>query len=213
MLVKDRMTPDPICIKSNESFHDALRRIRENKVCRLPVVDQEGKLVGIVSEKDLLYTSPSPSASLSAYEINYLLAKMRVEQVMTRPVVTVDENLPLEEAARTMIDQGIGSLVVTHEQDMVGIITETDIFEVFVEMLGGGHPSTRVTVRVVEQKGSLADLAGRIAAAGGNIHSLATFAGDDPEHRFIAARVEDIDPELIASEQIELINVWRAEQA
>jgi acetoin utilization protein AcuB len=136
---------------------------------------------------------------------------MRVEQVMTRPVITVGENLPLEEAARIMVDRGIGSLVVTRGQDIVGIITETDMFKVFVEMLGGGHPSTRVTVRVVEQKGSLADLASRIAAAGGNIHSLATFAGDDPQHRFIAARVEDIDPEAIASEQIELISVWRAD--
>ena len=136
---------------------------------------------------------------------------MRVEQVMSKPVVSVDENLPLEEAARVMVDEGISSLVVTREGDMVGLVTETDIFRVFVEMLGGGHPSTRVTVRIVEQKGSLADLASRIAAAGGNIHSLATFAGDDPTHRFIAARVEDILPEAIASERIELIHVWKAQ--
>jgi len=211
MLVKDRMTPDPITIGSTESFHEALRLIREHKIRRLPVTDKTGKLVGIVTEKDLLYASPSPATTLSVYEVNYLLSKMRVEQVMSKPVISVEASLPLEEAARVMVDKGIGSLVVTHEGKMVGIITETDIFKVFVEMLGGGHPSTRITVRVVEQKGSLADLAGRIAAAGGNIHSLATFAGDDPTHRFIAARVEGIQLETIASEQIELVNVWQAQ--
>lgn len=207
MLVKDRMTRHFITIRATDSFHNALRLIKEHRVTALPVIDEGGQLVGIVTEKDLLHAAPSPTTSLSIYEVNYLLSKTLVAGLMSKPVISVEQNLPLEEAARLMVDNKISSLVVTSGAEVVGMITETDIFAVLVEMLGGGQASTRITVRISERKGSLAELAARIAQAGGNIHSLATFAGDDPEHRFIAARVAGIDPNDLG-DQVELINVW-----
>jgi len=99
-------------------------------------VDDDGKLVGIVSDKDLLYAAPSPATSLSIYELHYLYSRITVSQVMTRDVITVEESDPIEEAARIMVDNKIGGLPVMREGKLVGIITETDIFKTLMEMMG-----------------------------------------------------------------------------
>ena len=105
MLVKNRMSHNPITIRSETTLPDALKIMRENKVRRLPVLDQGGKLVGIVSEKDLLYASPSPATTLSVWEITALVAKVKVAELMTREVITVTEDCLIEEAARIMADR------------------------------------------------------------------------------------------------------------
>ncbi|HQJ51644.1 MAG TPA: CBS domain-containing protein, partial [Anaerolineae bacterium] len=120
MLVRERMTHNPITIKDDTSLDDALRIMRENKVRRLPILDASGKLVGIVSEKDLLYASPSPATSLSVWEIHGLLSRIRVSELMTKNVITVCEDCPIEEAARIMVDNKIGGLPVMRGNTMVG---------------------------------------------------------------------------------------------
>src|SRR5512142_3299395 len=155
MLVRTRMTANPIVVHPDTSFEDALQLLREKKIRRLPVLDKNGKLVGIVVEKDLLYASPSPATSLSVFEVHYLLSKLQVKEIMTRPVITVDEECPLEEAARIMVDRKIGSLVVMRGDQVVGIITETDIFGTMAEVLGGRTQGLRITVRVPNVKGVL----------------------------------------------------------
>jgi acetoin utilization protein AcuB len=191
MLVKDRMTPDPITIRPETSFQDALRIIREKKIRRLPVLDEGGRLVGIVAEKDLLYASPSPATSLSIFELHYLLAKLKVQDIMTREVVTTTGDTPLEDAARLMVDRKIGCLPVVEDGQLTGIITETDIFKTFLECLGGGEKALRLTLRVPEEKGVLAAITGEIARQGGNILNLSTFAGADPTERFLMIRVQE----------------------
>lgn len=131
MLVKERMSRHPITIRPDMSLHDALRVMHDEKVRRLPVVNKEDKLVGIVLEKDLLYASPSPATSLSVYELNYLVSRITVESLMTRDVVTVSEDTSLEEAARIMADNNIGGLPVMRNDKLVGMITESDLFKVF----------------------------------------------------------------------------------
>jgi len=123
MLVKERMSRHPITIRPETSLYDALRIMRESKVRRLPVLDKHNKLVGIVLEKDLLYAEPSPATSLSVYEVNYLVSKIKIEDLMTREVITVTEDCPLEEAARIMVDNGIGGLPVMRGDLLVGMIT------------------------------------------------------------------------------------------
>ncbi len=200
MLVGARMTPNPIVVRPDTPFEDALQLLREKKVRRLPVVDAQGNLVGIVVEKDLLYASPSPATSLSVFEIHYLLSKLQVKDVMTKRVITVGEDCPLEEAARIMVDQKIGSLPVVRGRQVVGIITETDIFKTMAEALGGREQGVRVTILVGEAKGQLAKIAGAIAGLGGNIISLATFLGDDPEHRQVTCKVTNVRREdLVAA--------------
>ncbi|HID61404.1 MAG TPA: CBS domain-containing protein, partial [Anaerolineae bacterium] len=146
MLVRDRMSRHPITITADVHIDEALKVMRDNKVRRLPVVDRDGRLVGIVSEMDLLYASPSPATSLSVYEIHYLMARITVQDVMTREVISIQEDTPLEEAARIMVDNKIGGLPVVRDGKLVGIITETDLFKIFLELLGAREKGVRLTL-------------------------------------------------------------------
>ncbi len=195
MLVKNRMTSDLVAIRATTAFPEGFRIMRERGIRHLPVVDEGGKLIGIVTQTDLLHASPSTTTTLSVFEMSYLLANLHVREVMSSPVITVSEDAPLEEAARLMVERKIGCLPVMRDGDLVGMITETDIFEVFVEVLGGEEASLRVTVRVLDVRGELARLAGVIAELGGNICSVARFRGEDPEHCFITFRLEGVDEE------------------
>lgn len=195
MLVRTRMTPNPVTVNPETSFEDALQLIREKKIRRLPVVDRQGNLVGIVVEKDLLYASPSPATSLSVFEVHYLLSKLQVKDVMTKRVITIGEDCPLEEAARIMVDHKIGSLPVVRDRQVVGIITETDIFRIMAEALGGRAKGLRLVLRIPEQKGELAKVASQVADCGGNIVSLATFLSSDAAHRELTMKVQDVKKE------------------
>ncbi len=193
MLVNERMTHNPITVREDTSLYDALKIMRENKVRRLPVLSKVGKLVGIVSEKDLLYASPSPATSLSVWEINYLTSKITVDDLMTREVITICEDCPMEEAARIMVDSKIGGLPVMRGDQLVGIVTETDLFKIFLELLGAREQGTRFTLLVPEKTGMLAAIGQRIAELGGNIVALGTFLGEDPSNRLLTLKVQDVD--------------------
>ncbi len=197
MLIGEFMTKEPITVTTDTGVYEALNLMRENKIRRLPVLDRKGKLVGIVSEKDLLYASPSPATSLSIYELRYLLSKLKVSQVMSSPVITVRENGTLEEASRIMVDNKVGGLPVTRGDQVVGIITETDIFKIFLVMLGARQPGIRVTIRVPDVKGELQTVTGAIATAGGNIVSLGTITGKIPGVARILVKVQGVGQETL----------------
>jgi acetoin utilization protein AcuB len=146
-----------------------------------------------------LYASPSPASSLSVWEIPYLLSKIKIRDTMTRDVVTVTEDAPLEEAARIMADNNIGSLPVMRNGRLVGIITETDMFKVFLEMMGAREGAVRLTLMVPERAGMLAQIAGKIAEMGGNILALGTLMGEDPTNRRLTVRVTDVAEEELVS--------------
>lgn len=213
MLVRDRMTPNPVTITEDTTLKDALDLVRSRPFRHLPVVDEGGKLVGIVTEKSLVYASPRPELSLSVFEVDYLLRKTLVKQVMQRDLVTVSPDLPIEEAARVMVDHRIGCLPVLENGELIGIISDTDIFRVFVEGMGGGHPSLRLTITIPERVGSLARVVDCIAAIEGNIHSLGTFWGERPGDRIIAFRVENVDRDtLVKALQdcgIQIRHIWQ----
>jgi acetoin utilization protein AcuB len=196
MLVRDRMTSSPITITPDTSVSEAFRAMRENGIRHLPVVEKE-KLIGVVARTDLLHASPSPATSLSVFEISYLLANLHLREVMSTPPITVSQDAPLEEAARVMVEKKIGCLPVMRNGELAGLITETDIFEVFVEILGGEEASLRVTVRVPDVRGELARVAAVIAGLGGNICSVARFRGDDPTHCYITFRLEGVEEEVL----------------
>lgn len=173
MLVQDQMSSNPITITADLPVPDALTLMREKKIRRLPVLDAKGKLVGIVSDKDLLYASPSPTTSLSVWEINSLLSKLTVDKVMTRKLVTVSGDTPVEEAARIMADRKIGGLpVLDGKGKLVGIITETDIFRSLLELLGGRRKGLRATCAIPGVKGSLAKVISAVSEAGGDMVGL-----------------------------------------
>ncbi len=205
MLVKDRMSRPPITIRETVGVDEALRLMHSEQVRRLPVVDRRGKMVGIVSELDLLKVSPSPATSLRAFEIPYLLAKIKMQDVMTREVVTVTEDTPLEEAARMMADHRIGGMPVMRDDRVVGMITETDLFKTFLEMLGGREEGVRISLFVPHEAGMLARITGKISNMGLNITALSTVMGDDPSTYLVTIRVEegaDVDALVAAMEDM-----------
>jgi len=193
------MTKRPITIHPDTPIDDALKLMRESKVRRLPVLDKDSKLVGIVTEKDLLYVSPSPATSLSVHELHYLISKIKVQDVMAKDVITATEYTPLEEAARIMADNKIGSLPVMRDGKLVGIITETDVFCIFLELLGAREKGIRLTMLVPEQKAVLATITREIAEMGGNIIGLGTFVGEDPTNRLITVKVSEVGQDELVS--------------
>lgn len=172
MFVKEHMTQNPVTITPDTSVTEALHIMRENNVRRLPILNRHGKLVGIVSDKALLHASPSPATSLAVWEITELHAKLKVDSVMSRDVVTVPEDTLLEEAARIMVDSEVGGLPVMRGKTLVGIITESDLFKVLLELLGGRRNGLRLTVKTPGTKGTLAKIANAIFDVGGNIVGL-----------------------------------------
>jgi acetoin utilization protein AcuB len=194
VLVRERMSRNPVTISSDAPITEALKVMRMHSVRRLPVLDDTGRMVGIVSEKDLLYASPSSATSLSIYEMHYMLSQLKVTEVMTTDVTTISADTPLEEAARIMADNKIGGLPVMQDDQLVGIITETDIFKVFLEMLGARDHGLRLTVEIPERKGEIARITTAIAQLGGNLLALGSFLGDDPSTALVTVKVEDVPP-------------------
>jgi acetoin utilization protein AcuB len=187
------MSRSLITISRQTGVDDALRLMRDSNIRRLPVVDNQGKLVGIVSDKDLYLASPSPASSLDIFELRYLLARLTVDKIMSSPVITVQPTTPLEEAARIMADRKIGGLpVLDGDQNLVGIITESDLFKIFVELLGARNQGVRLTVRVPDVKGELAMLTSAITVAGGDILSLSTLEGPQADQFEVMIKVADL---------------------
>ncbi len=197
MLVGERMTKPAITIRPETTMPDALDLMRKEHIRRLPVVNKRGELVGIVTEADLLKASPSEATSLSIYEVTYLLSKLPIDRIMTRKVITITEDTPLEEAARTMADHAIGGLPVMRGKEVVGIITETTLFRIFLELFGARRAGIRLTVSMADQPGRLASLAKAIAEAGGNIIALGSFLGETSGQGRITMKVEGVKMDLL----------------
>jgi len=201
MFVREYMTTNPVTIAPDISVPAALRLMGDKQVRRLPVIDSHGKLVGIVSDKDLLHAAPSPATTLAIWEISDLLARLKVSTVMTRQVVTVSPGSTLEEAARIMADRKIGGLPVMDGKKLVGIITESDLFRVLLELMGGRRSGVRITVSVSGVKGTLAKVSNAIFNAGGNIVGLGINEIADTDHLKweIVFKVQDASKEEISA--------------
>ena len=199
MLVGERMSHPVISINPGMPIIDALNLMKRERIRRTPIV-KDGKMVGIVSDKDLLNASPSPATSLSVWEMNYLLSKITVRDVMTKKVLTVTEDTPIEEAARIMADNKIGGLPVMRNDHVVGIITETDLFKIFLELMGAREPGVRGTVLVLDKPGQLARLTEAIANLGGNIIAFGQFTGEDPSNRLVTFKVSGVEERKLAAE-------------
>lgn len=143
MLVGERMSKPVITVQPELPISDALSLMHSEHVRRFPVVDKRGHLLGIVTEQDILNASASNLSTLSVWELGYLLNKITIQQVMTKEVVTITEDTPIEEAARLLADKHIGGLPVVHGQEVVGIISESDLFKLLLEFFGARTPGVR----------------------------------------------------------------------
>jgi acetoin utilization protein AcuB len=183
MLIVERMTPNPVTITGNMTAGQALAKMEEFHIRHFPVLDQGDALVGIVSEKDLLRADP----------------ETLVREVMTREVITVTEYTAMEEAARIMADHRISSLPVVRNGRLIGIITETDLFRIFLEVLGAREKGVRLTMLIPEEKGMLASVTSEIASMGGNIMALSTVKGEDPTNRMVTVKVVDVPTDKLVA--------------
>lgn len=197
MFVRWRMTPNPIVIDPQTSILDALHIMKEKKVRRLPVV-AHGKLVGIVTEKDLRESPSLKATSLSIFELNYLLAKTPVSEVMTKDPITVTPDTTIEDAAVIMRDNQISGLPVVDDGKIVGIVTETDIFDMLVKLLGFRN-GARFTLHIENRVGAVADLAGIFKDLGINIISIVAFEEEREEEGNVVVRVDTKDTEKVVS--------------
>jgi acetoin utilization protein AcuB len=193
MFVGSRMKHPVITIGPKTPLDEALSLMTKEHIRRLPVVDHSGSLVGIVTELDLLKASPSAATSLSVWEIKSLLSAFPIEKIMTREVFTVTEDMPLEDAARIMVDNKIGGMPVVRGESVVGIITETDIFKAFLEVLGAREGGLRLTVELGKEAGLLAKLTQSIFEMGGNILSTGSFLGEDSKTSQMVFRIEGVN--------------------
>ncbi|MCX5976946.1 MAG: CBS and ACT domain-containing protein [Coprothermobacterota bacterium] len=181
MFVRNHMTAAPVTIAPETPIFDALNIMKRNKIRQLPVVLPDGTLVGLVTERDLLMVSPSPATTLSIYEVNYLLSKMTVREAMIKSPAMIKPEATLEEAAVIMREHKFGSLLVIDEGKMVGIITESDLFDAFIKVFGFRRPGTRLVVVADNRMGVLADLLAIIRDHKMNVIGLAAL--DMPDQR------------------------------
>lgn len=188
MLVKRRMSSPVITVAPEMSVPDCLKLMQRERIRRTPVV-ANGRLVGIVSDKDLLNASPSDATSLSIWEISYLVNRIKVKDVMTKEVLTITEEMPIEEAARIMVDNKVGGLPVVKDRDVVGLITETDLFKILLELMGAREQGVRVTAVVPEKLGELAAITHAIANADGSFVAFGQFSGDASSNRIVTFKV------------------------
>jgi len=194
------MTPNPITAQPETTHKQAAELMREHDIHHLPVVDKRGRLVGIIVEDDLFAAQPSPATTLSIYEIHSLLSKLELKEIMRRPVYTVTGECSLEEAAGLMLKHDIGCLPVMEADRVVGIITDSDIFQTFVDLLGGDKEGARFTLRLADKPGVLAGVAQAVANAGGNIIAVTAWQRTSDGQAFITIKEQGADfPQLRAA--------------
>ena len=192
MLVKNVMTKNPITILPDASVTEARAIMNKNNIGKLPVVDKNFKLVGMLTKNDLAKASPSQATTLDMYEISYLLSKLNVEKIMVKDVVTVQDTEVVENAAKLMLDHGIGCVPVLSGDLVVGILTESDLFSLFTEMFGATRSGIRMIFSLDDKPGQLAKIVDEIADKNGNLVSLVTRELKDSTFRRVTMKVSGV---------------------
>jgi acetoin utilization protein AcuB len=185
MHVKNRMTPNPVVATLKTNYNEALRLMKQNHIQHLPIVDEKGKPIGIVTQDDMLRAEPSPVTTLSVFEIASYLDNVTMGNFMTSPVLAVDEACSITNAANFMLINEIDSLLVMREDKLVGIITIADIFRTFIEITGGGQAGSRIEAKLPNQKGHLAPFIQALSNAGSFIVSLAITNSESTDYGFM----------------------------
>ncbi|NJD62356.1 MAG: CBS domain-containing protein [Deltaproteobacteria bacterium] len=190
MNVSKRMMRNPVFVDENDSMKKAMDLLKEREIRHLPVLRDGEKLVGILTERDIKQASPSPATALEIREIYYLLDKVKVKQIMTRRPYTVSSSAPIEEAALIMREKKIGCLPVVEEGRLVGILTETDILDAFIEAMGVSGPGYRMELSLPNRPGMLFEVLKLMKDFEANVVSVATAAHDDTDRKILILRLE-----------------------
>lgn len=201
MFVRDYMTTSPITIPEDTSLTEALKIMQKRKIHQLPVMSvNSGKLVGLVTERELLKASPSPATTLSVYEMNDLLSKMTVKNVLVKDPILVGSSYTIEEAALQMREHSIRCLLVVDDNELRGIITQTDVFEALIRTFGLHRAGVRLVLEMENKVGALADVLLVVKEHGLNVLAVACREMNDHKInvmlRFSAANVDNLTKDL-----------------
>ena len=195
MTVSKNMTINPVTTTPDMGVFEAFELMKNEGVQRLPVLDNDGNLVGIISEKNI--TSAAADREVSIVEFALLLSKIKVGDVMTKEVITVSVDDPVELAARKMSDNDISILpVVDNDGKLVGVVSRSDLFRLLLELFGTRHYGIRVTFRIKDQKGVIAKLAIALEKIGANIVSIGNLDSDQG-YSTIIMKINGVDENLI----------------
>lgn len=205
MSVKDYMTKDVIAISPETGVAKAADIMRDNDVRRLPVLEK-GKLVGLVTAGTMAEASPSKATSLSIYEMNYLLNKTKIRDIMIKKVITVSPNASLEDAIYLMLQHKIGVLPVLDKDELCGIITDRDVFKSFLHVSGYGIEGTRLVLEADNVVGVLAKVADAISKE--NLNIRRTVVDSRPSGKtVIEIQIDGHGETLTLKENLEKIGV------
>ena len=217
MLVRDAMTRNPITVTPDTRLPEIDSLMREHRIRRVPVVEG-GRLVGIISLGDVIATMPSASSTLSRWEASTLLDKLQARDFMTSPVYATTPECALEEVANFLLEKKIGALPVLDGEALTGIVTESDIFRVFVDMLSGGAevPGLRFELRGGRQRAVVVKVSQLVYEHGGRIVTIATVNEADGEHKRILVKEEGADAERLTealwASDVEVLDVRQRQQ-
>ena len=195
MTVSKNMTINPVTTTPDMGVFEAFELMKSEGVQRLPVLDGDGNLVGIISEKNI--TSAAADKEVSIVEFALLLSKIKVGDVMTKEVITVSVDDPVEMAARKMSDNDISILpVVDNNGKLVGVVSRSDLFRLLLELFGTRNYGIRVTFRIKDQKGVIAKLAIALEKIGANIVSIGNLDSDQG-YSTIIMKINGVEESLI----------------
>jgi acetoin utilization protein AcuB len=194
LLVENWMNPKVVTVDADDSMLDATKLLKEHGIRRLPVLEK-GKLVGIVTDRDLKRASPSDATTLEAHELLYLIANIKVREIMTRNPITVPYNFTIEEAAEILLQAKISGMpVVDKDGDVIGMITQTDLFKVLISLTGVGKKGVQFAFLLEDRAGSIKEVADIIRSYGGRMASILSSYEKAPEaHRYVYIRMYDVD--------------------
>jgi acetoin utilization protein AcuB len=201
MYVRNRMTANPYTIAYNAPISEVIELMRQKNLKRVPVVNGE-KVVGILTHGDIQKVSPTKATTLSIYELNYLLSKTKVSDAMTKNVITISPDALLEEAAVLMRENRISTLAVVKENKLVGIITESDIFDAFIDLLGSRETGTRIAIEAQDVPGALANITSIFKNYDANITHIVAFRGSSGKSD-VVIRTNTINTDPIEKNLIE----------
>ncbi|HAS89673.1 MAG TPA: hypothetical protein DCS48_10270 [Desulfovibrio sp.] len=195
MLVKNWMSKDVITLTHDRSMMKAAKLLKDNDISRLPIVDEDGVLVGIVSDRDIKEASPSKATTLDMHELYYLLSEIKIKDIMSRKVITVSIEDTVEKAAVVMEESKIGGIpVVDADNKPVGIITNTDVFKVLISITGVLDGGVQVGLALSNEPGSLNGVLDYLKENGGRVMSILTSYEPEQENmRHVFIRIRDID--------------------
>jgi acetoin utilization protein AcuB len=205
MLIKDWMTKDPVTITEDTSMIKAIHTMKERRFRRLPVV-AGGKLVGMVTDRDLKEASPSKATSLDVHELYYLLAELQVQEIMSRNPISVSQDDTVEHAAQVMLEHTISGLpVVDGGGKVVGIITQSDVFRAFMHITGALQGGVQFGLRLEDRPGLIKEVVDLLRARGARFVSLlSSYTTSEEGYRDVYIRVKDLSPDGVAQAKAEL---------